>query len=65
LEIAAPRAESGIVHRVVDAWIVLWRLGWQIVDKIKLPVVSGERGVDVATHISSYLSSISIAWPSD
>ncbi len=64
LQITVPRAESGIVHRVVDAWIALWRLEWQIVDKIKVPVVSGQRGVDVATHISSYLSPISMASPS-
>jgi hypothetical protein len=63
LQIAVPRDESGIVHRVVDARIALSRLGWQIVDKIKVPVVSGQRSMDVATHISSYLSSISIAWP--
>ena len=30
-------------------------------DKVKGPVVSGQRGVDVATHISSYFSSISVA----
>jgi len=50
LQIAVPTAESGIVHRIVDAWIALWSLGWQIVDKITVPVVSGPRGVDVATH---------------
>ena len=55
LQIGAPRAESGIVHRVVDARIALSRLEWQIVDKIKMPFVFGQRGVDVAAHISSYL----------
>src|SRR5580704_8597921 len=39
-------------------------MGWQIVDKIKGSVVSGQRGVDVVAHISSYFSSISIGWPS-
>jgi hypothetical protein len=53
LEIAAPEAESGIVHRVVDVWIALYPLGWQIVGKIRVPVVPGQRGVDVAAHISS------------
>jgi hypothetical protein len=61
LQIAVPRAKSGIVHRIVDAGIALWIPGWQIVDKLKVPVVSGQRGVDVATHVSSYFSLTSIA----
>jgi hypothetical protein len=39
-------------------------LGWQTVDQIKVTVVAGQRGVDVATHISSYFSPISMASPS-
>jgi hypothetical protein len=58
LQIAMPRVESGIIHRVIDAWIALYRLGGQIVDKIKVRVVSKQRSMNVATQISSYFSSI-------
>jgi len=58
LQIAAPRAKTGIVDRIVDAGIALQRLGGQTVDRIEVPVVSAPRGIDLANHVSSCLSPI-------